>query len=746
VRARDHYAEDAAVRIERPVTQRALARYAENHPIDGMPNNCFRLVAPLAVAMLLPKASIAQRPASFTLEQVRSYPFPNELTAGSSGNRIAWTFNERGQRNLWVAEGPEWTARKLTSYLQDDGQELTSISITPDGKHVVYVRGGDHGSNWQGPSPNPLSSPVAPKIQLWSIPFDCRTPARCEPKLLSEGDDPEMSPRGNQVAFLKDRQIWTVPADGSSPAKRLFSAIGELESPRWSPDGSRLAFVSSRGDHAFIGVFTSDSTPILWLAPTTSRDGSPRWSPDGARIAFIRQPGSGGPPDSILVRTRRRWAIWTADSRTGQARLIWDAPDKSFPSTHGGTNLHWAANGRIVFLSNAAGQAQLYSVPEGGGTPLLLAPGNFMAEHITLSPDGRFLVFAANAGSDPGDIDRRHIVKVPVDRAAPQVLTPGSGLEWTPFVTGDGKSIAFIGATATRPPLPAIIGVDGGKAAWIAEDRIPRDFPATLVTPTQVVLPSSDGLRIHAQLFNATGSTSRKPAIIYIHGGPPRQMLLGWNYSDYYSNAYALNQYLASRGFVVLVVNYRLGIGYGRDFQQARQAGSQGAAEYRDIRAAGEWLASQPFVDAKRIGVYGGSYGGFLTAMALARNSELFAAGVDIHGVHDWTTERARGILNRDRYEEAPDLALALRTAWTSSPVSYMKTWKSPVLLIHGDDDRNVRFSQTVDLSRRLAASGVPFEELIIPDDTHHFMRHSNWLRVDAAVADFLERKLGPRR
>jgi dipeptidyl aminopeptidase/acylaminoacyl peptidase len=683
-----------------------------------------------------------QRPPVFTVDQIKSYPFPNELTAATSASRIAWTFNESGRRNVWVAEGPDWRARRITSYETDDGQELTSISIGGDGKLVVYVRGGDHGSNWEGPSPNPTSNPVAPKVEIWSLPFSGCAAGRCEPKLLGDGDDPELSPRGDRVAFLKERQIWIVPADGSSPAKKLFSANGSLNSPQWSPDGTRLAFVSNRGDHAFIGVFTSDSTPIAWVAPTTSRDASPRWSPDGRRIVFVRQPGSGGAPDSILVRSRRRWALWTADAKTGEARQIWDAPDKSYPSTHGGTNLHWAANSRIVFLSNADGQAHLYSIAETGGAPLLLTPGDYMAEYVTLSPDRRFLLFAGNAGTDSSDIDRRHLVKVPVDRADPRVMTPGAGLEWTPFVTGDGKSIAFIGATAQRPPLPAVMPIDGGKPQWIGSDRIPADFPAQLVTPAKVVIRSPDGVDVHAQLFTAGASTGRKPAIVYVHGGPPRQMLLGWNYSDYYSNAYALNQYLASRGFVVLSVNYRLGIGYGRDFQQPNHAGSQGASEYQDVRAAAEWLRSRPFVDPARVGIYGGSYGGFLTAMALARNSDLFAAGVDIHGVHDWTTERARGLMNRDRYEEPPDLSRALETAWTSSPASHVKSWKSPVLLIHGDDDRNVRFSQTVDLARRLSALGVEFEELIIPDDTHHFMRHSNWVRVDAATATFFERKL----
>ena len=689
-------------------------------------------------------SAYAQQPGGFTVQQIKSYPFPNELTAASSGSKIAWAFNESGRRNVWVAEGPEWKARQLTNYAVDDGQELTSISISSDGKYVVYVRGGEHSANWEGPPPNPTSNPVAPKVQIWSIPFAPCASAPCEPKMLAEADEPELSPKGDRVAFVKDRQIWSVPTDGSSAAKKLFSANGALDNPQWSPDGSRLAFVSSRGDHSFIGVYTNDSTSILWIAPSTSRDASPRWSSDGARIAFVRAPGSGGAPDSLLVRRDRKWSIWSGDANTGQAKMLWNAPPKSAPSTQGGTNLHWAANGRITFLSNADGQAHLYSIPENGGNALLLTPGNYMAEYVTLSPDRKFLLFAGNAGSGADDIDRRHVVKVPVDKAAPHVMTPGTGLEWTPFVTDDGKSIAFIGATAQRPPLPAVMPFDGGKPTWIGADRIPKDFPAKLVTPTKVVIKSPDGLEFHSQLFNS-GGTGRKPAIIFLHGGPPRQMLLGWNYSDYYSNAYALNQYLASRGFVVMSVNYRLGIGYGRDFQQAEHAGSQGASEYQDVKAAAEWLRSQPFVDPSRVGIYGGSYGGFLTAMALSHNSDLFAAGVDIHGVHDWTTERARGMLNRDRYEQAPDLDSALAIAWKSSPVSSVKTWKSPVLVIQGDDDRNVRFSQTVDLIQRLTDEGIPFEELVIPDDTHHMMRHSNWVRVDSATADFFERKFKTR-
>ena len=163
------------------------------------------------------------------MEQIKSYPFPNELTTAATGSRIAWAFNERGLRNVWVAEGPDFKARKVTNYNLDDGQELTSLSISADGKYVIYVRGGDHGSNFDSSAPvNPALSAAQMRVQIWSVPF-----AGGEPKLIGDGDDPVISPKSDR-AFVKDRAIWIVPIDGSSAAKRLFFARGDCGSPEWS--------------------------------------------------------------------------------------------------------------------------------------------------------------------------------------------------------------------------------------------------------------------------------------------------------------------------------------------------------------------------------------------------------------------------------------------------------------------------------------------------------------------------------
>ncbi len=674
---------------------------------------------------------------TFTVESVLSYPFPSELTSSASGSKIAWALNEQGRRNIYVAEAPDFTPKKITEYTKDDGQELTSLSISSDGKWIVFVRGGDHGGSNSSMPVNAAFDPIEAKVQILSISFEGG-----KTNVLAEADEPIISPASDLVLFSRGGQVMSVPIDGSAGAKSLFYARGSTGSLSYSPDGSKIAFVSSRGDHSFIGVYSDEQSPINWIEPAFSRDNSPRWSPDGKSLAFVRMPGTGGKTDSIFARRHQPWTIWTANVASGKGMPIWKAPETlegSVPSTQGGTNLHWAASNRIVFVSYQDGWPHLYSVDTKGGKEVLLTPGNFMVEQIRLSNDGKWLVFAANAGSDASDIDRRHIVKVPVDRARMEILTPGDGIEAYPVITGDNTTIAFLSSTAQRPLLPAVMSFEKGPVRLLGQNLIPASFPLTqLVIPKHLTFKAPDGQTVYGQLFEPKNAGSgKRPAVVYVHGGPQRQMVLGWHFMDYYAIDYGLNQYLANLGFTVLSVNYRLGIGYGYKFQKALNAGAMGASEYQDVKAAAEWLAKQPNIDSKKIGIYGGSYGGYLVALGLGKDSQLFAAGVDIHGVNNRFASS-----NQTTREPAPDQELYEKAVISSSPVTYLDTWTSPTLIIHADDDRNVNFSQSVDLARRFEDKKFDFEYLAIPDDTHHWMKYSNGVKVSEVTADFLRRKL----
>src|SRR4030095_12362612 len=139
----------------------------------------------------------------FTVDQILSLPTPDNLVASPVGSRIAWTFNERGARNIYMADGPDFQPRRLTSYMEDDGQELSNLSFSPDGGTIVYVRGGDHGSNRPGDAPNPSGNPIQPKMQVWAL-----TVAGGLARLLCEGDQPVCATGRKRVAFVKDRRIW----------------------------------------------------------------------------------------------------------------------------------------------------------------------------------------------------------------------------------------------------------------------------------------------------------------------------------------------------------------------------------------------------------------------------------------------------------------------------------------------------------------------------------------------------------
>jgi len=711
--------------------------------------------------------AFAQKP--FTIEQILSYSFSYGLASAKKADRIAWLEFEQGKRNVYTAAAPDFKPVRLANFMDDDGTDLTSLLISDDGSVVVFVRGSD--PNRAGWVANPSQFPDGSEQAIWAV-----RSREAKPFRLTAGASPALSPDGKWVVFAKDGQIYGVAVQPAlkktssttdEELKPLFRTWGTNSNPRWSSDSKKIAFVSDRQDHSFIGVYDLASRKIIYLAPSVDRDTNPAWSGDGKRIAFIRRPGSAfaqiiaqaqtqGPPGQPPFRPTpsreqaqpqqaqsqpqqiatgpgfqsskfadgHTFTFWVAEVESGKGEKVWHDPldDQTFRTIR---SITWAGES-LVFQLERNNWQHYYSVPVSGGVdaaPTNITPGEGEAEFVGFSADGKTLYYTSNAG----DIDRRDLWQSPTLGGPPVQLTKGDGIETEAAPLASGDRVAVFYSDAKRPRCVALVPSKGGEAR-IINPKLSSDFPLEAeVVPEPVILKAEDGLEFHSQLFlpKDIQPGERRPAILFSHGGPGRQMLLGYHYMFFYHMAYATHQYFANKGYVVISVNYRSGIGYGREFRMAPNRGAAGSSEYQDIVAAAKYLQSRPDVDPERIGLYGLSYGGLLTAMGLSRNSDIFKAGVDIAGVHLWGNSLDTN-----------------GTAFKASSVSTIDKWTSPVLLIQGDDDRNVAFSQTTGLVQLLRARNIYHELIVFPDEVHDFLVFKKWVMTFNAADDFFSRFL----
>lgn len=657
-----------------------------------------------SLALVLAVPALAQ---TDDLAAALALPVASQMTGARDAQRFAWVENRAGAHNLWVADAGG-KARQITHYAEDDGMMLYELALSPDGKRLAFVRGGDDEFP-DGKIPNTASAAYPPGQQVFVVDADGG-----DPTPIGDGHLPVFSPDGSRIAFTKRGELWLWQA--GKPV-RIAALTGEVTDLKWTPDGKRLSFVEDRNDHGFVALIDVDTGTLRYMEPALGNSAEPALSPDGSQIAYVqyRDPPSGAPADGGPY-----WSIKVADTATGTARTVWTAP-QGMGGRYYGTrqhNLYWSKAGQLLFPWERTGFLHIYAIDAAkGGEPRDLTPGKFEVETFVLGADGA-LTFAANAD----EADRRHFWQVPARGGAARRLTDGKGSESLPVFAGG--LLAGIATDASHPGHPVVVAKGLSPLSDAAELK-------GAITPEPVTYQAGDGVTVHAQLFRGKGKGPR-PALIFVHGGPRRQMLLGFHPSQYYSNAYIMNQALAAHGYTVLSVNYRSGTGYGQAFREAPEIARDGASEYRDVLAGGRWLAAQKEVDPQKIGIWGGSWGGYLTALALARNSDLFKAGADFHGVHT--------LLRNVETSVAPDRQAAIRQKqWESSPMGAIDTWRSPVLLVHGDDDKNVDFAQSLMLARELSARRIPFEELVFPNERHEFFRYADWLAAYRRATAFFD-------
>ena len=741
-----------------------------------------------------------------TIQQFLKPGFPYELVSAAKVDRIAWLSYDEGKRNVFTAAAPDFRATRVTSFIKDDGNDLTGLEISDDGRTFVFVRG--TAPNSLGWNANPTSDPNGAERAIWAARVGA--PAF----RLAEGSGAALSPDGQSVLYVKGGQIYRARVTPMAPMlgvtatqkmdtgeKPFITSWGTNSGPRWSPDGSKIAFSSNRNDHSFIGIYDVKTRAVTFVEPGVDRDTNPTWSSDGKQLAFVRRPGTpfgqqsqagvggvGNPAGPAAAAAAGRagapggaagrqgggaqgggrgggrggdvaapqgaplasqpglyratfvgghtMEVRVLDVATGVSKMIWkNAADEAMFTQP--PNIQWAGDS-LIFPFTPAGDEfeRYYSMRLDGSTsrPVQLTTTSGLIEdasNVALSADGKTLYYSTNAE----DIDRRHVWSVPTSGGTPQRVTMGDEIENTPVALSSGKQIAVLSAAAVRPQSvsvwPAAAATPLAKAKVIFP-TLGADFPmAASTVPTNVTLKADDGQEFHNQLFLPKDMKPgvKYPALIFVHGGPQRQMLLGYHYLSFYHVFYAVNQWLTTQGYIVMSVNYRSGVGYGRSFRTAPNTGARGNAEYKDVLAAGKWLAAREDVDTARVGIWGLSYGGLLTSEALARNSDIFKAGVDLAGVH----------LEGSSLNPAD-------VSYQASAISQIDNWKSPVLLVHGDDDRNVNFSQTVGLVQLLRARNIYHELIVFPDDVHETLLHSRWLYTFDRMEKFLHRFLPPNQ
>jgi dipeptidyl aminopeptidase/acylaminoacyl peptidase len=725
-----------------------------------------------------PAAPDARR---LSIEQLIDIRHPSNPAWAPDGRHVVFISERAGIANLYVADtdGRGTPARPLTKY--QDGQ-VGGVFWSRDAQIVYFSRGG----------------------HLWQLPV-----AGGEPEPVWSGPAPETgltpSPDGTRVAFVRGTDLW-VRSLGDGKEIRLAHDDKSVGGAAWSPDGAHLLFsagadtIRHEETPAYSGakiVYTiTERTPgqmFVVAAPAApaaseSAAGAPRPVDDaGGKPVPIGAPvGFGGARwidghRLVFDRTSsdfKRRTTYVADVSGGLPRVVHEDVDERFSSIPGdaGAGPLPSPDGKwIAFVSDRDGWDHVYVMPapaEGasgqspgaatrvtgddsprpvdqGGGAVQITKGKFEAWRPSWSPDSARLAFDANEPDRPGD---RHLGVATIgsdpSHAAIVMITAGHGTDIAPSWSPDGKRLVYQHTDSRNSADLFVVDAAANAKPARLSDSMPASIDRSgLVEPEFVHYAGPDGQSVPGWLFVPKGldRTTKHPAVVWIHGDGINQNYDGWHVQRNYAVYYSFHQYLLQKGYVVFAPDYRGSIGYGRAWRQGVYM-DVGGNDAKDAWMAANYLKTLGYVDTDRVGVWGLSYGGFFTLIAVTDQPRLFRAAVDVAGVVDYTMyydDPYHGSWTASRIgtpEQNPKVYAQ------ASPLSHVDRLERPLLILHGTSDVNVPYLHSVRLIDELMKKGkgglVSF--MAYPGEFHYFTRQhvlrDAWHRVE----DFFDANLAP--
>jgi|GEM_PF-1738858 len=713
-----------------------------------------RVIAlPALIASMAVSPANTQAKSELSLDELLSIPELSSVASNQQGD-IAWVERHDRGWNILVARAPLYQPTQLTNYYDDAGRELFIIGFDADGS-VVYRRG-----EW---GVNPTNDVSAPLVQILSVDERSDQPTAIIENVAGRwSSDAVLIDGGSRIIAAEGGRVLAYSASPGAAPDTLFDLRGVVRSVVPSPDGLKLAVTVDlstlkRGKYGFIVVYDLKTKSLNYIEPGLGVDQDVVWGPDGQRLAFVRfgyEPRTWRFSDH---RTGVPFEIVVANADTGDGEIVFKSDTgygarfngfsaSGYSGLGGIGNLSWLEDDTLVFPYEKTGWKLLYAVSANGGeSARLLTPGKMEVRGVASKTDRSGLYYWSN---QQDDLARLSLYELSVGTGlAPQRinLPPGSDMvtgfnKRAVFPIGEGNQVAVISVGATSPTQLVLLR-DKGSHKLSSGPKSGDAITAKMPSPEVVSFQAPDGVQIQATLYRPFGDKqpNKHKAIVWARGGPRLQIHPVWESQHTRDMTWF---YFLSKGYYVLIPNYRGGIGYGLDFREPASYGGRGAGEVQDFIAGANYLADNiPYVDPERIAIIGVSYGGHIVTNALARY-DTFAAGISLAGVGDWVVEMEKDFNEVLQFNIPQRLELE-QIAYESSAISQIDNWgDEPVLFVHGDNDGSAAMQQSLELYLALKRRGIETEALVFPGETHKFRRTKNIRAFISAADTFLAEHL----